>query len=40
MYLHFLSHPKLVSENNLEAFDTFLKDITFKYEVEFDFKKF
>jgi hypothetical protein len=39
-YLHFLSHPKLVSEMNLESLDAFLSQAKKKYEVEFDFKKF
>jgi hypothetical protein len=39
-YLHFLSHPKLISETNLNALDSFLTHAKKYYQVEFDFKKF
>jgi hypothetical protein len=39
-YLHFLSHPKLTSDMNLEALSHFLKKASEKYQLEFDFKRF
>jgi hypothetical protein len=39
-YLHVLSHPKLVSDYNIDAMDILLKKITASGTVEFDFKKF
>jgi peptidoglycan/xylan/chitin deacetylase (PgdA/CDA1 family) len=38
-YLHLLSHPKLVSDYNLQVFDKLLSKLG-KNNVEFDFKKF
>lgn len=39
-YLHFISHPKLLSESNLKHFDKYLQRISNKNKVEFDFRKF
>lgn len=39
-YLHLLSHPKLVSDYNLQIFDKLLGKLTTLKNVEFDFKKF
>ena len=39
-YLHFLSHPKLVSEINLEQFNSFLEYINKHYNIIYDFRKF
>ena len=39
-YLHFLSHPKLVSEINLEQFHLFLEYTNKHYKVIYDFRKF
>jgi len=39
-YLHFISHPKLLSLLNLKQFDLFLDFINKKYQIEYDFKKF
>jgi len=38
-YIHFISHPKMLSENSLEHFSDFLSDVTKKYQVETDYKK-
>ena len=39
-YLHLLSHPKLVSDYNLQQFDNLLKKLIALGNTEFDFKKF
>ena len=39
-YLHLLSHPKLVSNYNLQVFDKLLGKLEAMKNVEFDFKKF
>lgn len=39
-YLHLLSHPKLVSDYNLNVFDKLLGKLTALENAEFDFKKF
>ncbi len=39
-YLHLLSHPKLVSDYNLQVFDKLLAKLNLLENVEFDFKKF
>jgi peptidoglycan/xylan/chitin deacetylase (PgdA/CDA1 family) len=39
-YLHLLSHPKLVSDYNLQVFDKLLGKLATMKDVEFDFKKF
>ncbi len=39
-YLHLLSHPKLVSDYNLQTFGKLLGKLTAMENVEFDFKKF
>jgi hypothetical protein len=38
-YMHFLSHPKLLTPISLEALNNFLSYATKKFEVEYDFKK-
>jgi hypothetical protein len=38
-YLHLLSHPKLISENNLSTFDRLLQQLNLR-NAEYDFKKF
>lgn len=38
-YMHFVSHPKMVTEHNLRTFLKFLKKITKLYSIESDFKK-
>ncbi|MBI9068004.1 MAG: hypothetical protein JEZ09_11975 [Salinivirgaceae bacterium] len=38
-YIHFISHPKLISEYNLIQFENWLKEIASKYFIETDFKK-
>lgn len=38
-YIHFISHPKMLSESSIKHFSDFLSDITKKYEVETDYKK-
>ena len=39
-YMHFLSHPKLLSKYTISQFDFLLQKISMLFEVEFDFKKF
>ncbi len=39
-YVHFLSHPKLISEYNLRIFNEFLFKVTETGDVEFDFEEF
>ncbi len=39
-YLHLLSHPKLISDYNLQVFDLLLQKLTATGNAEFDFKKF
>lgn len=38
-FVHFLSHPKLISLNSLEVFDDFLCKCQDNFDLEFDFKK-
>jgi len=38
-FVHFLSHPKLVSHNSLKVFDEFLCKCQNDFDLEFDFKK-
>jgi hypothetical protein len=38
-YIHFISHPKMLSEHSLVQFSNFLSHITKKYRVETDYKK-
>ena len=38
-YLHFLSHPKLLTPESIKQFDRFLNVIKKKYKVQYDFKK-
>ncbi len=39
-YIHFLSHPKLLSEVNLNAFEKLLQFCSNNFEIEYDFMKF
>ena len=39
-YIHFLSHPKLVSDINVRQFNLFLKYVNNKHKVIYDFIKF
>ncbi|HEV7232540.1 MAG TPA: hypothetical protein VGO45_14480 [Bacteroidia bacterium] len=38
-YMHFISHPKMLSQHNLVAFKLFLSKVTVKYKLETDFRK-
>jgi hypothetical protein len=38
-YMHFVSHPKMVTSHNLTSFRKFLKNVVKNYTVETDFKK-
>lgn len=38
-YMHFISHPKMLTHHNINMFDAFLKSVYSKYKVETDFKK-
>ncbi len=38
-YMHFISHPKMITGHNLSMFDAFMKKATEKYQVETDFHK-
>lgn len=37
-YMHFISHPKMLSKHNIETFDVFLKRTKHKYELTTDYK--
>ena len=37
-FIHFVSHPKMLSFHNLKAFRKYLKYATNKYTINFDFK--
>ncbi len=37
--IHFISHPKMLSQHNIRTFDVYLKSMNRKYEIETDFKK-
>ena len=36
-YMHFISHPKMITNHNLAIFDKFLEKVFHKYSVETDF---
>ena len=38
-FQHFISHPKLISPNNLKYFEKYLNKIFAKFEIETDFEK-
>ena len=38
-YMHFISHPKMLSKHNLKTFDKFLSYTTKRYVLETDYKK-
>ncbi len=38
-YMHFISHPKMITRHNLKVFDKFLKKVFNKYRVETDFHR-
>lgn len=38
-YIHFLSHPKLISKQSILSFDSFLKTVSLKFDVNYDFKR-
>ena len=38
-YMHFVSHPKMLSEHNIDMLDRFVGKAKAKYEIETDFKK-
>ena len=38
-YMHFISHPKMISKHNLAVFNRFLKEASEKYKLESDWKK-
>lgn len=38
-YMHFISHPKMLTQHNLKMFDKFLRKVNSKYEIETDFRK-
>jgi hypothetical protein len=38
-YMHFISHPKMLSKHNIETFDTFLEKVKRRYDVITDYKK-
>ncbi len=38
-YMHFISHPKMLSPHNFACFDKFLRQALDKYELETDFRK-
>ena len=38
-YLQFVSHPKMLSNHNIETTARFLKKVTKKYDIEYDFVK-
>lgn len=39
-YIHFLSHPKLISKYSIQQFDTLITNIKKVHKVEFNFKNF
>jgi hypothetical protein len=39
-YMHFISHPKMLSLHNLKIFEAFLKHATAKYKLQTNFKNF
>lgn len=38
-YMQWISHPKLLRKHSLKVFEKFLKEISKKYEVNYDFKR-
>lgn len=38
-YMHFISHPKMLTQHNHKMFDSFLKNAFSRFEIETDFKK-
>lgn len=38
-YMHFISHPKMLTRHNIKMFDKFLKFASEKYNLETDFRK-
>jgi hypothetical protein len=36
-FMHFISHPKMITRHNLAVFDKFLSKVFEKYQVETDF---
>jgi hypothetical protein len=38
-YIHFISHPKMISKHNLFCFNKFIEDVRANYEIETDFRK-
>lgn len=39
-YMHFISHPKMLSAHNIKTFDKFLTIISKKYQIESDYRSF
>ncbi len=38
-FMHFISHPKMLSPHNLTSFEIFLKKVVKQYKIETDFRK-
>ena len=38
-YMHFISHPKMISKHNMYCFQNFIQSVQKKYTIETDFKK-
>jgi len=38
-YMHFISHPKMISRHNLKTFEIFLENAFSRYDIETDFRK-
>jgi hypothetical protein len=39
-YMHFISHPKMLTQHNIKMFDRFLNSAYSRYKIETDFKRF
>lgn len=39
-YMHFISHPKMLSDHNIKMFDKFLSSVSKKYQIESDYRAF
>lgn len=39
-YIHFISHPKMLTPHTIRVFQSYLEDIFRRYDIETDFKKF
>lgn len=39
-YIHFISHPKMLTPLTIRVFQSYLEDIFRRYDIETDFKKF